>query len=382
MAHFLFHISHPDTWDSLKLDTAKVLIKGASIAGLTAAARLKKSSGKSEIFECHIDGEIYQNTKIAGYEFDYAPLFSLPATFRDFFQKTGKHFGQVLNVEPKDPAFVFRFEDLEINFANLSHSARMDELRNKLGDTAAKEWELLIKSGEYFWDRLRENYLEWEFSFSRANIPIYLKLRAPYIQNPYLKRIVAHYATYFGYPAGIYKWSTMVAFAEESFGIWQIKGGIGALTEALKLRALDLGVRFEKPDNYDYLIECEESFSRPTQRLIGIKGYPHNLPVRTVIFHKSGLTTDIYATEKSSGNYSLVLTGKLDISEFDQYSEVDQIRPAIQGSGDNRLLTKIRTASKRNFKVRHLDSLAHGAIAGELLANALRGIKNRPSHEH
>jgi len=183
------------------LDTTKVFIKGASIAGLTAAARLKKSSSKSEFFDCYIDGEIYQNTEIAGYKFDYAPLFSLPATFRDFFQKTGKHFGQVLNVEPKDPAFVFCFEDLEINFANLSHTARMEELKSKLGESAANEWDLLIKSGEYLWDRLRENYIEWEFSFSRANIPIYLKLRAPYIQNPYLKRIFSHYATYFCYPA-------------------------------------------------------------------------------------------------------------------------------------------------------------------------------------
>jgi len=78
----------------------------------------------------------------------------------------------------------------------------------------------------------------------------------------------------------------------------------------------------------------------------------------------------------------LVLTGKLDIEEFDDYAIVDQIREGIDGDGDNQVLTKIRTANKRRFKARHMDSLSHAGICGELLANAVRGIKNRPSHEH
>lgn len=355
----------------------KVQINGASIAALTAAARLSKHG-----YECHLNGEIYQNELIDGFEFDTAPLLTLPATFRDFFQKTGKHFGQVLEIKPCDPAFVFRFQDLEINFANLSHNARLDELNEKLGEKAAKEWDSFIKSGEYFWDQLRENYLEWEFSIKRANLPVYLRLRAPYIQDPYLRRIIGHYATYFGYPSGIYKWSSMVAFAEESFGIWQIKGGLGNLMSALRTRAKEVGVVFDSTSNCDYLIEANEVFNRPAQRLIGIKNYPHELPARTVIFHPKGGTTDIYATKNSDGNFSLVLTGKLDIEEFDRNSVVDQIRPAINGDADNRLITRIRSANKRTLRVRHLDSLAHGAIAGELLANAVRGIKNRPSHEH
>ena len=354
-----------------------VYIDGASIAGLTAAARLRKHG-----FDCYLTGEIEENIKIDGFEFDYGPLITLPATFRDFFQKTGRHFGQVLEVTPSDPAFVFDFDGLEISFANLSHSARLKELESKLGSAASKEWDQLIKSGEYFWDRLRENYIEWEFSIMRADIPTYLRLKAPFIYNPELKRILGHYATYFGYPAGIYKWSPLLAFAEESFGIWQISGGYGALLKAIKARALELGVKFEKPAKYNYLIEANEIFNRPAKRLIGIENYPTEIPVRTVIFHRDGSTTDIHATKLDHGRYSLVLTGQLDIKRFDSYAKVDQIWPAIQGNADNRLITKIRSANRKTFKVRHLDSPAHGAIAGELLANAIRGIKNRPSHEH
>lgn len=358
-------------------ENPKVLIRGASISGLTAAARLNKAG-----FRCFITGDIYQNTKLENYEFDHGTLLTLPATLRDFFQKTGKHFGQVLEVNPCEPAFSFRFEDLSLDFANLSHSARIKEISEKLGEAAANEWRDLIAHGERYWDLLRENYLEWEFSIRRAKIPTYLSLKPQFVKDPYLQKILAHYATYFGYPAGIYKWSTLVAFAEQSFGIWQIKGGLGALHQSIFDRARELGVLHQDSKDFDYLIETNEIFSRAAQRLIGISGYQKELPIRTVIFHSSGHSTDIYATKLEPGKYSLVLTGKLDIPDFDDFIEVDQIRPKIHGNADNRLITKIRSANKTVFKVRHLDSLAHAAIAGELLANALQGIKNSPSHEH
>ena len=355
----------------------RVFIDGASIAALTAAARLSKFK-----YEVTINGESYKNTEIGGYSFDNGALLTLPAVYRDFFQKTGKHFGQVLDVKAMDPAFVFEFEDLTIKFANLSRNARLQEIELKLGKAAADEWDKALKQAEYIWDRIRENYVEWEFSLFKVNPDTYLRMRAPIIRNPYLQKIMANYATYLGYPAGIYKWSHLLAFVEESFGIWQVNGGLGALTDAVKNRAIELGAKFGQIEDFDYFIDATQEHSIPTQRLIGIANYPDELPIRTVKFHSNGLTTDIYASKIDSGKYSIVLTGKLDINEFDKYAVVDQIRAGAEGNADNQVLTKIRTANKRKFKVRHLDSLSHAGITGELLANAVRGVKNRPSHEH
>ena len=355
----------------------RVLIDGASIAGLTAAARLAKFK-----YQVTISGETFKNTQIDGYLFDSAPLLSLPAVYRDFFQKTGKHFGQVLNVQPMDPAFLFDFGDLQINFANLSRSARLAEIKAKLGADAANEWDAILKQGEKMWDRMRENYVEWEFSIARFNPDTYMRLRAPFVSNPYLNKILSHYATYFGYPAGIYKWSHIVAFIEESFGIWQIEGGLEALTDAIKQRSIDCGATFGNHVDFDFFIDATQTHTTPTQRLLGLANYPHELPIRTVIFHKDGLSTDIYSTKMGAGKFSLVLTGKLDIENFKEYAVVDDLRVGIEGNSDNQVITKIRTANKRRFKVRHIDSLAHAGITGELLANAVRGIKNRPSHEH
>lgn len=355
----------------------RVFIDGASIAALTAAARLSKFK-----YEVTINGESYKNTEIGGYSFDNGALLTLPAVYRDFFQKTGKHFGQVLDVKAMDPAFVFEFEDLTIKFANLSRNARLREIELKLGKAAADEWDKALKQAEYIWDRIRENYVEWEFSLFKVNPDTYLRMRAPIIRNPYLQKIMANYATYLGYPAGIYKWSHLLAFVEESFGIWQVNGGLGALTDAVKNRAIELGAKFGQIEDFDYFIDATQEHSIPTQRLLGIANYPDELPIRTVKFHSNGLTTDIYASKIDSGKYSIVLTGKLDINEFDKYAVVDQIRAGAEGNADNQVLTKIRTANKRKFKVRHLDSLSHAGITGELLANAVRGVKNRPSHEH
>ena len=355
----------------------RVYIEGASIAGLAAAARLAKFK-----YQVTLSGQSYQNTKIDGFTFDHGAVFTLPAVYRDFFQKTGKHFGQVLEVKPMNPAFLFNFGELQINFANLSRNERLNEIEHKLGKDAAIEWDQALKRAEYLWDRVRENYFEWEFSLTRFNPDTYLRMRAANLQNPYLNKILSHYATYLGYPAGIYKWSHLLAFVEESFGIWQISGGLQALTEQLKMRALELGVSFGESSDFDYYIDATQIHTQPTQRLIGVEGFPGQLPVRTVLFHDDGLATDIYASKLDSGKYSLVLTGKLEISDFDKYKVVDQIRPGITGDSDNQVLTKIRTANKRKFKVRHMDSLAHAGITGELLANAVRGIKNRPSHEH
>lgn len=355
----------------------RVHIEGANIAALTAAARLSKFK-----YQVSVNGDIYQNTVIDGYSFDNGALFTLPAVYRDFFQKTGKHFGQVLEVKAMDPAFLFDFGDIQINFANLSRNARLAEIESKLGKDAADEWDSLLKHGEYLWDRIRENYVEWEFSIFRFDLNTYMRMRTPYIHNPYLFKILSHYATYLGYPAGIYKWSHILAFVEESFGIWQVEGGIGALTRAIKVRATDLGTKFENNNDYDFYIDATQVHTAPEQRLLGINNYPNVLPVRTVIFNKSGLTTDIYAQEMAPGKYSLVITGELETDRFDRFIEVDQIRPAIQGDADDQLLTNIRSANKRRFKVRHADSLSHAGITGELLANAVRGIKNRPSHEH
>lgn len=355
----------------------KVQIDGASIAGLTAAARLAKFK-----YQVNVSGETYKNTQIEDYSFDSGAILSLPAVYRDFFQKTGKHFGQVLNVKSMDPAFIFVFDDLQISFANLSRSARLAEIEKKLGPDAAAEWDSVLKQGEMMWDRIRENYVEWEFSFTKFNPDTYLRLRAPYVRNPYLNKILSQYATYFGYPAGLYKWSHIVAFIEESFGVWQIEGGLETLTAAIKQRALDCGATMGDSSEFDFYIDATELHSTPAQRLIGIANYPHELPIRMVLFHKDGLATDIYSTRIDSGKYSLVLTGKLDIDNFNSFAEVDQIRAGFEGDADNQVITKIRTANKRKFKVRHIDSLAHAGITGELLANAVRGIKNRPSHEH
>jgi phytoene desaturase len=68
-------------------------------------------------------------------------------------------------------------------------------------------------------------------------------LRGLHIKNPYLAKIMDRYATYSGSdprfaPAVL----STIAFVEEAFGAWHIKGGVGTLSEKITDRCEKLGV--------------------------------------------------------------------------------------------------------------------------------------------
>jgi phytoene desaturase len=105
------------------------------------------------------------------------------------------------------------------------------------------------------WDVSREPFIESELKapaslLKRPRLLKDLKTISPWkslrgigIQNPYLAKIMDRYATYSGSdprvaPAVL----STIAFVEEAFGAWHIKGGIGTLAEKITERCEKLGV--------------------------------------------------------------------------------------------------------------------------------------------
>ena len=70
---------------------SKVVVVGAGIGGMSAAARIAKASHQVEIFEAaNFVGGKCRTEWIGRYAFDTGPsLLTLPAVYRDFFLKTG-----------------------------------------------------------------------------------------------------------------------------------------------------------------------------------------------------------------------------------------------------------------------------------------------------
>lgn len=240
---------------------SKVIVIGAGIGGMSAAARLAKAGHQVEIYEAaNFVGGKCRTEWIGRYAFDTGPsLLTLPAVYRDFFLKTGALMEDVLTQIPVDPSFDYRFADgSSVKFANLSRYQTLQAITIAFGEQAAKEWDLIMKRAEAMWDVSREPFIESELTsvaalFKRATLIRDLLVIAPLkslrdlatekLTDQRLRYIVDRYATYSGSdPRKAPAVLLSIAFVEEAFGAWHLAGGIGQLAIAIEKRCLDLGV--------------------------------------------------------------------------------------------------------------------------------------------
>ena len=236
----------------------RIAVVGAGIGGLCTAARLAKAGHHVTIFESSSrTGGKCRTEWIGRYAFDTGPsLLTLPAVYRDFFQRTGDVMGRVLEIEEVNPSFDYRFHDgKSVEFSNLSRKKTLASISESLGEDAASEWDEVMLRAEAMWDVSRGPFVESELKspislLKRPRLLRDLKIIAPWkslrglgITNPYLAKIMDRYATYSGSdprvaPAVL----STIAFVEEAFGAWHVKGGVGTLSEKITERCEKLGV--------------------------------------------------------------------------------------------------------------------------------------------
>jgi len=235
-----------------------IIVIGAGIGGMCVAARLAKAGHKVSIYEASDrTGGKCRTEWIGNYAFDTGPsLLTIPAVYRDFFQRTGEQMGRVLELQAVDPSFNYRFADgKQISFTNLSRKTTLQSIAASLGDSAASEWDRLLLRAEAMWGVAREPFIESELTtplalLKRRHIFKDLRVIAPRatlrdfkIESPHLSKIMDRYATYSGSdPRKAPAVLSTIAFIEEAFGAWHIKGGIGTLSERITERCEKLGV--------------------------------------------------------------------------------------------------------------------------------------------
>ena len=120
----------------------EIAVIGAGIGGLCTAARLAKAGHRVTIFEASDrTGGKCRTEWIGRYAFDTGPsLLTLPAVYRDFFQRTGEVMGRVVELEEVNPSFDYRFHDgKSVQFANLSRKKTLEAISQSLGDRSAAE---------------------------------------------------------------------------------------------------------------------------------------------------------------------------------------------------------------------------------------------------
>jgi phytoene desaturase len=241
----------------------KIVVIGAGMGGMTAAARLARSGHSVTLYEASDTyGGKLRTEWIGKFAFDTGPsLLTLPAVYKDFFIRTGKPLGQLCEIKAVDPSFDYRFADgTSLTFANLSRHHTLNAIRNAYGEDVSRQWEQMMKRATKMWDVSREPFIE-----SELRSPLSLLKRTTLIRDIFtiapwkslrdfaneqlpdqrLRYILDRYATYSGSdPRKAPAVLATIAYVEEAFGAWHIKGGLGTLAQLVYQRCIDVGVEF------------------------------------------------------------------------------------------------------------------------------------------
>ena len=241
----------------------KIVVIGAGMGGMTAAARLARSGHSVTLYEASDTyGGKLRTEWIGKFAFDTGPsLLTLPAVYKDFFIRTGKPLGLLCEIEAVDPSFDYRFADgTTLTFANLSRHHTLNAIRNAYGEEVSRQWEQMMKRATKMWDVSRKSFVE-----SELRSPLSLLKRKTLLQDIFtiatwkslrdfaneqlpdqrLRYILDRYATYSGSdPRKAPAVLATIAYVEEAFGAWHIKGGLGRLAQLVHQRCIDVGVKF------------------------------------------------------------------------------------------------------------------------------------------
>lgn len=241
---------------------ARVVVIGAGLGGLTCAVRLALRGHQVVVCEQAdtVGGKLGWFSR-DGFSFDTGPqLLTLPAVYRDLFANSGAPLDDVLNLQPVDPVYHFRFADgVELDLPNVSRPRIAAAWDDALGGGAGADWTSLGERAARIWDAVRDPFLtspqEGPLALAQqARRNGDLRTLAPwrslrglgrrYLRHPHQRMVLDRYASYAASdPRRAPAILATAAFVEQSFGAWYIAGGVRGLVEALAERARERGVQ-------------------------------------------------------------------------------------------------------------------------------------------
>jgi Flavin containing amine oxidoreductase len=230
---------------------ARVVVLSGGFGGLAAAARLVRLRHDVTVLERGDSlGAPIGTYERDGFRFDIgATQITLPATLRDLFRKSGRPLEQELDLVAIEPAARYLLPDRGVlDLPNASRAGTLRAFAAAFGSSTARDWDALIRHGERIWDVLHhhayepERRLSWrERRIIAAGTPL-LRMVSRRLSHPGARQVLEHLCAEAGFPPPKAP-ATLIALAyiEQTFGVWRVRGGlhqvIDVLVERVKQRA-------------------------------------------------------------------------------------------------------------------------------------------------
>ncbi len=235
---------------------ADVVVVGSGLAGLAAAARLAKLRHRVTVIERNpMIGGALRGIERDGFHWDSgAVTTTLPAVLRDLFRKSGRPFESYLDIQLSNPSRRHIFPDgAVVDLPTGSRAGQIAAVDAGLGQGAGLQWARYVDQQADRWQLLRSLVLDDPQGGARlSDREVIRHLDARQSLAQHLKRSLTDarlrtiassgFVLAGSDPARVPAYAAVESYVERNFGLWQVRGGMAALIEALYTRLSERGV--------------------------------------------------------------------------------------------------------------------------------------------
>lgn len=236
-----------------------VVVIGAGIGGLAAAALLGKEGHRVTVYErnTRVGGKMNE-IKTEGFRFDTGPsLLTMPELLRDLFKRCGADMADYLELVPVEPLCRYFYRDGTILDSYHDRSKALEEIR-RIAPGDAKAYADFLDYASRLYEKTSGSFLFnplFDISdLARVNPLHFLDIDSistvssrvdSYFQSPYLRQFFKRFATYngsspFQAPATL----NVIPHVELNKGGYYVAGGMYRIAKSLRRLAEAHGVQF------------------------------------------------------------------------------------------------------------------------------------------
>ena len=242
------------------MEDKRILVVGAGIGGIAAAARLARSGYQVQVFEKNaIPGGRCGQMEIQGHRFDTGPtLFLMPELYQGAFKDLGEQIHDHLTLKRVDPTYQIHFND-GVSLALSSDLNTMYTQLESIEPGSTQGFLRYMEEGCRHYDTALSDVVRRDFRtptsfFNLKNLLLLKKLKAltrhytnigNYFQDEHLKFAFIFQNLYMGiHPYRAPAIFSLMQYTELTHGVWFPEGGMYAIIEALVKIAKVNGVQF------------------------------------------------------------------------------------------------------------------------------------------